>query len=88
MCPKLSETNTCDKFAGLEMKPSTVNTITECGTIEKHMFHLKDTLDFIRKQLILAKRHNITFKPCSTNMESDEMTFAALFCTPYKPSIH
>lgn len=37
MCSKLYENNTCEKLTGLEMKPSTVSTITGSGTEERHM---------------------------------------------------
>lgn len=41
------------------------------------MFHLKDSSDVIREQVILSKRHDITFKPCSGNNEGEKVTFAA-----------
>lgn len=41
------------------------------------MFHMKDTLHVTRKRAMLAKRHDVTFKPFSENMESEELTSAA-----------
>lgn len=41
------------------------------------MFHLKDAFIAIGKQIMLAERHDTTFKPCSLIMESKNLTSVA-----------
>lgn len=74
MYSKLSESGTCGKLVDLEVKPSTVSTTLESDTREKYMFYVKDEAEVKSKLVMLAKRHDITFRPCSSNNGGIELT--------------
>lgn len=86
-CFKLSESNTREKLAGLEMKPSTFRSTTENSTEGKNMFFLIDAGELIMKQLCLPDGTTILSDLLVKTWKVEEWPPHHLFFTSCNPSM-